>query len=124
MARLCSKRCPCRFGRASQPRPINRAKSLIAPRPSSSSSHRSRRIDLACLPRITPLLPNLEPPPSPSASRCIPRLDLPQDRPDPSSRARIRPFQPVPADPVARTFPGAVFYIAMTLLLLLFFVLQ
>ncbi|XP_037489607.1 zyxin-like [Triticum dicoccoides] len=35
-------------------------------------------------------------PSSPSASRCIPRLDLPQDQPDPSSRARIRPFRPVP----------------------------
>jgi len=33
MARLCPKRCPCRFGHASQPRPVNRAKSLLAPRP-------------------------------------------------------------------------------------------
>ncbi|XP_048538345.1 ras-associated and pleckstrin homology domains-containing protein 1-like isoform X1 [Triticum urartu] len=37
-------------------------------------------------------LQKLEPPPSPSASPCIPRLDLPQDRQDSSSLARIHPF--------------------------------
>ncbi|XP_048538347.1 uncharacterized protein LOC125517212 isoform X3 [Triticum urartu] len=48
--------------------------------------------DLVCLPCNTHLLPKLEPPPSPSASPCIPRLDLPQDRQDSSSLARIHPF--------------------------------